>query len=417
MTTPESNVIAQTRPIRPTVQLFPLLKTALALAALALLQALYNLPADRPMVFIVAGAAAIQLGSFRCRRELLQAAAFAAVAASWYVIAAGHRYSFLPYVLWQEWFSLCVSALGVGAFASLCVRSFAVPGDRHSFSSLKSAVILPGFALAASLGMQFSLNLPRETFDLYLYKFDGRLGFQASFWCGQLLQRFSGLKEFESLVYDALGVMPAVVFAAGLRLKRHLPFNPLAAFVWAGLAAYCLYQICPGTAPFAVFHSAYPSNPPPSSWIPLHRIEVPGSWRNAMPSMHVTWALLAFSCSIVLPLWMRWLTGIFVALTCLATLGLGQHYLIDLIVACPFTVAVSAACVAIPLSVPRRSQALVIGCLATLAWLFMLRLGWMTVAPSGVAWAAVIATLAGSGILQIRLLLAYQRNAAHAGRA
>ncbi len=404
MTTPESDIIAQAQRIRPSVQLFPLLKTTLALAAVALLQSLYNLPSDRPMAFIVAGAAAIQLGSFRSRGELLRAGAFAIAAASWYVVSAGHLYTD-----GQGWLSVWVSAVGVGSFASLCLRSFGGLEDPKPTYALKSAVILPAFAIAASLGMQFSLNLPRETFDLYLYKFDGRLGVQASFWCGQLLQRLPGLKEFESLVYDALGVMPAVVFAVGLRLKRRLPFNPLAAFVWAGLAAYCLYQICPGTAPFAVFQGAYPANPPPSMSLPLHRIEVPGSWRNAMPSMHVTWALLAFACSIALPLWTRWLTGIFVALTCLATLGLGQHYLIDLIVACPFAAAVSAACMSVPARVRERSQAFIIGSLATLAWLLLLRLGWMTVAPPAVAWLAVVATLAGSATLQTRLLIAYQR--------
>ncbi len=381
---------------------------------MALLQLLYNLPADRPMVFIVAGAAAIQLGSFRNPRELLHAGAFAVAAASWYVISAGHPHPSLLYASWQDWLSLCVSALGVGAFANLSLRSFAGLEDPRAMYPLKSAVILPAFALAASLAMQFSLNLPRETFDLFLYKFDGRLGFQASFWCGRLFELHPALKDFESVVYDALGVMPAVVFAVGLRMKRRLPFNPLAAFVWAGLAAYCLYQICPGTAPFAVFHGEFPSNPPPSSSLALQRIEVPGSWRNAMPSMHVTWVLLAFSCSIVLPLWTRWLTGIFVALTCLATLGLGQHYLVDLIVACPFTVAVSAACVRIPFGVPARSQAFVISSLATLAWLVLLRLGWLTVAPSPVAWVGVIGTLAGSAILQTRLLLADQRLATDA---
>jgi hypothetical protein len=43
--------------------------------------------------------------------------------------------------------------------------------------------------------------------------------------------------------------------------------------------------------------------------------------------------------------WMRVLATVFLALTLLATLGLGEHYPIDLVVALPFAVAAMSACV------------------------------------------------------------------------
>src|ERR1700733_5618880 len=116
-------------------------------------------------------------------------------------------------------------------------------------------------------------------------------------------------------------MFPAIVFAAGLRGNRRLPFNPLMAFVLAGTVAFFLYQVCPGTAPMSAFPRAYPNHPFAAGSLPLEPIAVPDSWRNAMPSMHVTWALLAWSCSLTLQRWVRVFCTVFLALTCLATLG------------------------------------------------------------------------------------------------
>ncbi len=59
--------------------------------------------------------------------------------------------------------------------------------------------------------------------------------------------------------------------------------------------------------------------------------------RNAMPSLHMTWALLALWYS---PRRLLWASAVSVRLTALATVGLGEHYLIDLAAAVPFTWAV-----------------------------------------------------------------------------
>jgi hypothetical protein len=56
--------------------------------------------------------------------------------------------------------------------------------------------------------------------------------------------------------------------------------------------------------------------------------------RNCMPSMHLTWALL---------LWVnaksvfKWLAALFAILTAVATIAMGEHYVIDLVAAIPWT--------------------------------------------------------------------------------
>ena len=60
--------------------------------------------------------------------------------------------------------------------------------------------------------------------------------------------------------------------------------------------------------------------------------------RNCMPSMHVGWALLiAFNAR---GTWTRLGFSLFALVTCLATVGSGEHYTIDAVVAVPFAVAV-----------------------------------------------------------------------------
>lgn len=379
----------------------------MALLVLLLVVMLLNLSANRDLAFIFAGASAIQLGSCRRARELVYAGVVGAMVLACFLAAAGHAYASWT-ASWTFWVSAAAGALGVGSLAVLSVRAFGADDPAARFA-LKWACLIPVFALVGSVAMQAALNVPAKTFDIYLYKFDGLLGFQASFWLGSLFLRFPAFKEFENLVYDALGMFPAMVFAAGLRANRRLPFNPLTAFVLAGTVAFFLYQICPGTAPMSAFPQAYPNHPPAAASLPLEPMAVPDAWRNAMPSMHVTWALLAWSCSLTLQRWIRAFCTVFLALTCLATLGLGEHYLADLIVACSLTVAVSAAsCADLPWSAPARWHALTAAGCITLGWLILLRLGWMLVVPRPVAWLAVVATVAGSAVLQTRLLRAHK---------
>ena len=60
--------------------------------------------------------------------------------------------------------------------------------------------------------------------------------------------------------------------------------------------------------------------------------------RNCFPSLHFSWALLMFAYARTR--WTTILASAFVGMTVLATLGLGEHYLADLIVALPFAALV-----------------------------------------------------------------------------
>src|SRR5204862_7527755 len=98
------------------------------------------------------------------------------------------------------------------------------------------------------------------------------------------------------------------------------------------------------------------------------------AYRNAMPSLHAGLAYL-----LVLTVWplsrgVRIAAILFLIGTLLATLGLGQHYLIDLVVAVPLALAVYAvAATAIPIANPVRRNAIVAGFATMALWIgFML---------------------------------------------
>ena len=88
--------------------------------------------------------------------------------------------------------------------------------------------------------------------------------------------------------------------------------------------------------------------------------------------------------------------GLFAVLTAFATLGLGEHYLIDLVVAVPYALAIMA----FSTQIPERKLPLAAGAAMLLLWLATLRFAHFYPA---IAWALALATVAVAVALQRRL--------------
>ncbi|WP_280236709.1 phosphatase PAP2 family protein [Nocardia cyriacigeorgica] len=65
--------------------------------------------------------------------------------------------------------------------------------------------------------------------------------------------------------------------------------------------------------------------------------------RNCMPSLHTAWALALFIHSRRGPGWLRWGGAFWLVCTLIATLGLGAHYGIDLVVGAAFCLTIESA--------------------------------------------------------------------------
>ena len=126
--------------------------------------------------------------------------------------------------------------------------------------------------------------------------------------------------------------------------------------------------------------------------------------RNAMPSLHAAWAFILWFNSRPFPRTYRWLAFLFVLLTILSTLSLGEHYLADLVVAFPFSVAVYALWSKAATRQIEISTA--VGLALTVAWMVLLRYGVRVLILSPlVVWACIflsttVAWLAGRKVLE-----------------
>jgi hypothetical protein len=252
---------------------------------------------------------------------------------------------------------------------------------------------IPVFAIVAVPVMEIKNGWHATTFDLHLWAFDQSLGFGApSFRIGQLFRAQPWIAVASAWTYDLLLLFPPL-FAAWHRARGSTaPFSATRTFIVAGIVGASLFHLCPGTGPKFVFGARWPLDPPGPGEMAVSRLAVEGV-RNAIPSMHATWIFLAAWGAAGLSRLARIVAGLAVVLTLLATLGLGEHYLIDLVVALPLTVAMGAA-------MRGRFPVAAVGGALTLGWLVFLRFGVALAAP--VSWTLVVLTVALPCWLQTR---------------
>jgi hypothetical protein len=249
-----------------------------------------------------------------------------------------------------------------------------------------------------------------KTFDLFLYSFDCSLRVQISFLMGQVFSKLPWLQFVCLVIYNTLPLALALTYAAQLRRTARDALMVMMVFVITGPVGFLFYNLLPACGPVHVFGAAFPWHPPAiaevAQW-PVKAIVVHGL-RNAIPSLHMTWVLLVWWNSKGLARWIRAIAMAFVVLTAMATLGTGEHYFVDLVVAFPFSLMVQAVCsYGLPLRAGERRIALLFGAFVTLTWMGLLSYatGFFWISPL-VPWAMIVATVFPSIALWQRLLRA-----------
>jgi hypothetical protein len=179
---------------------------------------------------------------------------------------------------------------------------------------------------------------------------------------------------------------------------RRVSWHMLTVLLLAGVAGFILYNVVPGTGPIYAFGRDFPSNSLPYkdlSTFVLQKMSIPLDIpRNAMPSLHMGWVVLLWWNSRGFPRALRAAILLYVCLTVVATLGGGQHYLVDLVVSLPFVLAVQAAASYTLPNRSRRITALVAGLGFTLAWLLLVRFGVSLALKSPIIpWTLLLATI------------------------
>ncbi|HUB78956.1 MAG TPA: phosphatase PAP2 family protein [Bryobacteraceae bacterium] len=356
-------------------------------AALAIRLGAYDSFVDNPLTgFGMWGTFAIHMWTRPSRREWMLTVAAALAMRGLYDLAAGER-GYPGYLL------IGMGAfLGVASLLAIAVGALGAASPRRAVCRRTLGVLALLTYLGFCLGYYLSLAeliLPRK-FDYYLYRFDGSLGFQPSFLAGRLLRRFPPLFLVEMTVYNCFGFWFSIVYAVHANSRAKYPVNVVKMLVVNALAGFSLYFICPAMGPKYAFPS-FPNLAPAIQAAPILMKGAP----NAIPSLHFGGALLL--CWFCRPWkWLFRLMSLFAALTALATMGMGEHYLIDLVVAVPYALAI----LAFSSQVPERRLPLAAGAAMVLLWLFTLRLVHFY-AP--VAWTLALATVTVSFALERRL--------------
>jgi hypothetical protein len=249
-------------------------------------------------------------------------------------------------------------------------------------------VASPLSLIPAALLLLYYTNLPSKlvpflivgrtsaTYDAFLYYVDRSFGFSPSVLVCHWVSSVPHLNQFFFGVYMALSLAMAACFAAYIGQARP-PWRIVVVFAVALNIGVLCYNLLPACGPLMLLgnrnfihgdaFAAFAGTQPEVVSLALTFT------RNAMPSLHLTWALLVLWISRDLGRG-HWLAAIFALFTAVATLSTGEHYLVDLVVAFPFALAIWSLCVGdVSLTHPRRTLTIAGGAIVYLAWIIAIR--------------------------------------------
>jgi hypothetical protein len=292
-------------------------------------------------------------------------------------------------------------------------------GQQNAVALLLPSLILIFFIFGCARMLQFMSGLNPLTDDAWLYAFDGSLGFQPSFAVGRVMYDSTFLTRSALLTYLSLPFAMAVVCAWQIpRGAKQISWHMLTVILLAGLCGGFLYNIVPGTGPIYAFQQDFPWQALPYQQLasfPLQKMPIAiGIPRNAMPSLHVGWVVLLCWNARRFPRVLRAALALYLVFTVIATLGGGQHYLVDLVVSLPFALMVQSAALCIaPLAMPdvahrhlntRPLSGVAVGLALVLSWLALIRFGVPFALKSpAIPWTLVLATIITAIVLEWRL--------------
>jgi small basic protein len=215
-----------------------------------------------------------------------------------------------------------------------------------------------------------------KVLDLYLYSFDSSLGVQIPFLAGQAFATWRWLRFVAVMLYIGLPIPIAVAYSGQLLRVREKAIPSMIAFLATGPIGILFYNLFPALGPVHLFREGFPWHPltiEQASRLLAEPVAIFGP-PNAIPSLHMAWVLLVWWYSRGLSWWERLIAMLFLAFTVLATLGTGEHYFIDLIVAFPFALMVESVCAFnLPVSDRSRWLGFCVGLAGTLGWFALLR--------------------------------------------
>lgn len=351
----------------------------------------------------------LHLSSLPRLREL------AGTAAAGVVLALGvwqfHRWIGVPEEYKPEEVAVAeaVTGLGLASLGAMVLRAWRNIGRERAaaLAFLLPASVALVITMEAGIFLYFIKGICPTSCDPSAYAADAAFGVHWSFGVGQLFAEVPVLKFVCYAIYVAPPPALVFVYALQTRARRPPPVDAATVLLAMFLTGYSLYFIFPVCGPRAAFGAAFPIAPPPLDGLLGTRMTVLGAdaWPNAMPSLHIASVVLAYWQARPYGRWARIFAAIFLIGTFLATLGMGEHYLVDLVVAMPLCLAVYAACMPSRCAYrSERSAALIGGVILLAVWYALLFFGIELLLSSPVvAWGISLSTTAVVVWLERRL--------------
>jgi hypothetical protein len=309
--------------------------------------------------------------------------------------------------------SVTLTFLGIASLTILGIRTLWSSKSRRPVLSwgFIASLLLIGLGWVVPPALRWTAIANPKAFDLYLYSFDGSLHFQPSFFMGMLYLKWPHFHWVSILFYMGIPIVCTAVYGEYLVRNKKESFSVLGAFLLSGPIGIVFYNFFPALGPVYLFKSDFPLHSLSTNelrHLHLEPIALFG-FPNAMPSLHMTWALLGLWYSRGATWWVRLVAIVFLVFTVLSTLGTGEHYLVDLVVAFPFALMVYGIfALSTPWLDPWRLRAILFGGAGTFLWLALLRFvsRFFWVSPL-IPWTLIVLTISATVLLHGHLLISW----------
>lgn len=292
----------------------------------------------------------------------------------------------------SDWLDIVVTVLiPLGVYTALAATACLLPRARaNGASPAWAALYWRMFALALLLAVGISSFLEITpvifpgTYDYVVHRLDAAYGQPAAAITSAIAGAPEWVRSGLTLVYNALGWVFLPIVALVHRERKEGGLHIWRTYIYSlGLATLC-YAFLPVSGPLYAFGpELFPARMAEVAQIPAGVATIPPALRNGMPSMHFTSAVTIVFVAAALRNKVFFAGALlFWLATGLATMGFGEHYLIDLVVALTYSTTLSTLLIA-----PRRylergsvaKWALTFTAATFVAWMALLKFanGWL----------------------------------------
>lgn len=207
------------------------------------------------------------------------------------------------------------------------------------------ALALGALTIATNSGLRNNRFLYPATWDYFIYRIDAAYGGLATASVIAFDQAPPVVQASTTAVYGLLIFAFFSMLALAIRQNDVIRLNVWRVLIVPFILAFFLYSFLPVSGPVYTFFSGeFPYSMPTPLEVTAAQVVIPPAYRNGMPSMHLTGALLVWMLAIGLRHRVAILASTFLVLgTAWATLAMGEHYVLDLIVAFPYAAFLGSA--------------------------------------------------------------------------